>query len=149
LDDLVVIDERVAFEAFDISCQMTQRLPLTDALIAAERTRPEITEVQAFLGPVQADWRGRGPIRSAAQSLYNGIRKEKIMRKSSLLKFGFAVLIAISTMLAARSVQADLCVYRYTLPNGEVCTFVRYEGTCCIYRDGTSTVVCPPICGVG
>jgi hypothetical protein len=71
------------------------------------------------------------------------------MHKKSLMKLGFAVLIAISTMLAARSAQADLCVYQYTLPNGQVCTFVRYEGGCCLYRDGTSVAACPPICGVG
>jgi hypothetical protein len=71
------------------------------------------------------------------------------MRKTCLLKFGFAALIAISTMLAAKSAQADLCVFRYTLPNGEVCTFVRYQNGCCLYRDDTSGAVCPPICGVG
>lgn len=35
LDELVVIDERVALSAFDIGCHVTQRLPLADALIAA------------------------------------------------------------------------------------------------------------------
>ena len=35
LDELVVIDEKVALTAFDIACEMTQRLPLADALIAA------------------------------------------------------------------------------------------------------------------
>jgi predicted nucleic acid-binding protein len=35
LDEIVPIDERVAFTAFDIGCEMTERLPLADALIAA------------------------------------------------------------------------------------------------------------------
>lgn len=35
LDEIVPVDERVAFTAFDIGCEMTQRLPLADALIAA------------------------------------------------------------------------------------------------------------------
>jgi hypothetical protein len=69
-------------------------------------------------------------------------------RKNSLLKLGFATLIAASTMLAAKPAKsAGLCVYRYTLPNGTVCTFVRYEGRCCLYTDASGTP-CPPICGV-
>jgi predicted nucleic acid-binding protein len=35
LDEIVPVDERVAFTAFDIGCEMAQRLPLADALIAA------------------------------------------------------------------------------------------------------------------
>jgi len=35
LDELVVIDETIALAAFDIGCQLKQRLPLADALIAA------------------------------------------------------------------------------------------------------------------
>lgn len=35
LDEIVPVDERVAFAAFDIGCEMTERLPLADALIAA------------------------------------------------------------------------------------------------------------------
>ena len=35
LDELVVIDEAVAFAAFHIACHVTPRLPLADALIAA------------------------------------------------------------------------------------------------------------------
>jgi len=35
LDEIVPVDERVAFTAFDIGCEMPQRLPLIDALIAA------------------------------------------------------------------------------------------------------------------
>jgi predicted nucleic acid-binding protein len=35
LDEIVPVDERVAFTAFDIGCEMTERLPLADALIAA------------------------------------------------------------------------------------------------------------------
>jgi hypothetical protein len=43
------------------------------------------------------------------------------MRKSSLLKIGYAALIAASTMLAPKVTQAaGLCVYQYTLPNGQV-----------------------------
>jgi predicted nucleic acid-binding protein len=35
LDGLVAVDEAVAFTAFEIGCATPQRLPLTDALIAA------------------------------------------------------------------------------------------------------------------
>ena len=35
LSEVVPVDERVAFTAFDIGCEMTERLPLADALIAA------------------------------------------------------------------------------------------------------------------
>lgn len=35
LEEIVPVDERVAFSAFDIGCEMTERLPLADALIAA------------------------------------------------------------------------------------------------------------------
>lgn len=35
LDDLVVVDEKVALTAFDIGSETTPRLPLVDALIAA------------------------------------------------------------------------------------------------------------------
>lgn len=35
LDEIVSVDENVALAAFDIGCQMTERLPLADALIAA------------------------------------------------------------------------------------------------------------------
>lgn len=35
LNEIVPVDERVAFTAFDIGCEMTERLPLADALIAA------------------------------------------------------------------------------------------------------------------
>jgi predicted nucleic acid-binding protein len=35
LDNLVVVDERVAFAAFDLGCETPERLPLADALIAA------------------------------------------------------------------------------------------------------------------
>lgn len=35
LEEIVPIDERVAFSAFEIGCEMTERLPLADALIAA------------------------------------------------------------------------------------------------------------------
>jgi predicted nucleic acid-binding protein len=35
LDEIVPVDARVALTAFDIGCQVTQRLPLADALIAA------------------------------------------------------------------------------------------------------------------
>ncbi|HEX4966853.1 MAG TPA: hypothetical protein VF173_38950 [Thermoanaerobaculia bacterium] len=70
------------------------------------------------------------------------------MRSNRLLKLGFAGLIAVSTMLAAKSAQADLCVFQYTLPNGQVCTFVRYANGCCHYTAGAAGTVCPPICGV-
>jgi hypothetical protein len=73
------------------------------------------------------------------------------MRKSSLLKIGYAALIAASTMLAPKVTQAaGLCVYQYTLPNGQVCTFVRDFDGCCRYQttSGAATV-CPPVCGVG
>ena len=39
LDEVVPIDEEVAFLAFDIGCAMEKRLPLTDALIAASAHR--------------------------------------------------------------------------------------------------------------
>lgn|SRR3982751_817207 len=39
LDELVPIDEVVAFLAFDIGCTVEKRLPLTDALIAAAAHR--------------------------------------------------------------------------------------------------------------
>lgn len=35
LNEIVPVDERVAFTAFDIGCETTERLPLADALIAA------------------------------------------------------------------------------------------------------------------
>jgi predicted nucleic acid-binding protein len=35
LDDVVPVDEGVAFIAFDIGCTLAKRLPLADALIAA------------------------------------------------------------------------------------------------------------------
>jgi predicted nucleic acid-binding protein len=35
LDEIVPIDDRVAFTAFDIGCALMERLPLADALIAA------------------------------------------------------------------------------------------------------------------
>jgi len=35
LDELIAVDEAVALTAFDIGCETPQRLPLTDALIAA------------------------------------------------------------------------------------------------------------------
>ena len=35
LDEIVPIDDRVAFAAFDIGCALVERLPLADALIAA------------------------------------------------------------------------------------------------------------------
>jgi predicted nucleic acid-binding protein len=35
LEEIVPVDERVAFTAFDIGCAMTARLPLADALITA------------------------------------------------------------------------------------------------------------------
>lgn len=35
LDEIVPIDDRVAFTAFEIGCALVERLPLVDALIAA------------------------------------------------------------------------------------------------------------------
>jgi len=35
LDELIAVDEAVALTAFDVGCETPQRLPLTDALIAA------------------------------------------------------------------------------------------------------------------
>jgi predicted nucleic acid-binding protein len=35
LDEVVPVDQRVALTAFDIGCEMAERLPLADALIAA------------------------------------------------------------------------------------------------------------------
>lgn len=35
LDEIILVDERVAFAAFEIGCAMDERLPLVDALIAA------------------------------------------------------------------------------------------------------------------
>jgi predicted nucleic acid-binding protein len=35
LDEVVPVDEGIAFAAFDIGCSMAKRLPLVDALIAA------------------------------------------------------------------------------------------------------------------
>ena len=69
-------------------------------------------------------------------------------RKSSLLKLGFAVLIAAATMLGAKTSQAagGLCVLSYTHGN-RTCTYVDNVNGCCQYvdQDGKS---CPPICGV-
>lgn len=72
------------------------------------------------------------------------------MRKISVLKLGFGALIVALTMLGAKAAPAaDLCVFQYTLPNGQVCTFVRYFEGCCRYRSDNAATVCPPICGVG
>ncbi len=35
MDEIVVVDERVALAAFDLGCKTPERLPLADALIAA------------------------------------------------------------------------------------------------------------------
>lgn len=69
------------------------------------------------------------------------------MRKPSLLKLGFAALIALSSLLAVKPAQADLCVFRYTLPNGHVCTFSHVANGCCHYTGDSAATVCPPICG--
>lgn len=66
------------------------------------------------------------------------------MRKSSVLKFGFAVLIAASTMLGSKPARAGaLCVFSYTLPNGHTCTYNGLVGNCCQY---TGDPHCHPIC---
>jgi hypothetical protein len=70
------------------------------------------------------------------------------MRKSSIFKLGFGLLIAASTMLAPKSVQADLCVRQYTLPNGQVCFFAGYIDGCCRYVSTNSAAICPPICAM-
>jgi hypothetical protein len=71
------------------------------------------------------------------------------MRKSSLLKFGCAALIAASTMLAPKPAQAAhgaaLCIFSYMLPDGETCTYNGTQGNCCVYvSDGGSH--CQKIC---
>lgn len=56
------------------------------------------------------------------------------MRKISLLKLGGAALIAAFTMLAPKVTQAaGLCVYSYTLSDGETCTYNGLQGGCCVY----------------
>lgn len=68
------------------------------------------------------------------------------MRKTSALKLGFGLLIAIGTLLGAKSARAGICPYQVT-HNGHVCTLVSYDGGCCRYSDGTGAAAdCPPIC---
>ncbi|MBW8877470.1 MAG: hypothetical protein JF614_21095 [Acidobacteria bacterium] len=69
------------------------------------------------------------------------------MNRKSLLKLGFAALIATATMLGAKSSQAaGLCVFSYMHGN-RTCTYVGNVNGCCQYvdQDGKN---CPPICGV-
>jgi hypothetical protein len=69
------------------------------------------------------------------------------MRKNSLGKLGLATLIAASSLLATKPVQAaGLCVFSY-MHHGRTCTFVDSSNGCCHYIDQNGAT-CPPICGV-
>jgi hypothetical protein len=67
------------------------------------------------------------------------------MKKISLVKLGFAALIAASTMLAPKTAHAagSLCVYSYTLADGTVCTYAGQVNGCCVY---TGSPHCHKIC---
>jgi hypothetical protein len=70
--------------------------------------------------------------------------KEATMQKISFIKLGFAALIAASTMLAPKATHAaPLCVYSYTLPNGNTCTYAGEVNGCCVY---TGDPHCHKIC---
>ena len=66
------------------------------------------------------------------------------MNRKSILKLGFAALIATATMFAAKpSKAAGLCVFSYT-KGDRTCTYVGNDG-CCEYVDQNGQH-CPPIC---
>ena len=67
------------------------------------------------------------------------------MKKISLIKLGFAALIAASTMMAPKTAHAagSLCVYSYVLPNGHTCTYTGEVNLCCQY---TGDPHCHEIC---
>ena len=73
------------------------------------------------------------------------------MKMKSVLKLGCAALIACSAMLAPKPAQAahtaPLCIYSYTQPNGDVCTYAGTQGHCCVYTS-SGTGNCQPICNV-
>ena len=57
LDEVVTVDERIAFTAFDIGCALEKRLPLADALIAAAaRERGAcLVHRDQHMAPISAD----------------------------------------------------------------------------------------------
>ena len=69
------------------------------------------------------------------------------MNRKSLLKLGFAALIASATMLGAKTSQAaGLCVFSYT-HGARTCTYTGNVNGCCQYVDQNGQP-CHPICGV-
>jgi len=69
------------------------------------------------------------------------------MNRKSILKLGFAALIATATMFGAKpSKAAGLCVFSYT-KGDRTCTYVENTFGCCRYVDQNGQP-CPPICGV-
>ncbi len=66
------------------------------------------------------------------------------MKKLSLIKLGFAALIAASTMMAPKTTHAaSLCVYSYQLADGTTCTYAGEVNGCCVY---TGSPHCHKIC---
>ena len=66
------------------------------------------------------------------------------MQKISLVKLGFAALIAAATTLAPKVTHAaPLCVFSYVLPNGNTCTYAGEVNGCCVY---TGDPHCHKIC---
>jgi predicted nucleic acid-binding protein len=57
LDEVVVVDEKIAFSAFDIGCATAARLPLADALIAAAARERSACLVHRdrHMAPIPAD----------------------------------------------------------------------------------------------
>ncbi|HEX3553815.1 MAG TPA: hypothetical protein VIA62_11370 [Thermoanaerobaculia bacterium] len=70
------------------------------------------------------------------------------MNRKSLLKLGFAALIATATMLGATTSHAAgrLCVFSYT-QGDRTCTYTGNVNGCCQYVDQNGRS-CHPICGV-
>jgi hypothetical protein len=78
--------------------------------------------------------------------MFPGLQPERkhTMQKISLVKLGFAALIAASTMLAPKVTHAaPLCVFSYVLPNGNTCTYAGEVNGCCVY---TGDPHCHKIC---
>jgi hypothetical protein len=70
--------------------------------------------------------------------------RKHTMQKISLVKLGFAALIAAATTLAPKVTHAaPLCVFSYVLPNGNTCTYAGEVNGCCVY---TGDPHCHKIC---
>jgi hypothetical protein len=70
------------------------------------------------------------------------------MRKTSIVKLGLGVLLAVVTMLASKPTQAAvgrLCILSFTNQSGATCTYAGLQGNCCVYTsdDGSH---CDKIC---